>query len=247
MTLIIGIKCPDGIVIGADSITTYGSEIEQEVRDKIQFIADDAFIANAGAVGLSQLINASLRRSWSRVREQTDVTAAKNEISKHMWSQISQALKRADEAKERFGNGVYDAVRCHSLMAFPFENSNVLLHLDECAQPGEITLESPFFSIGTGNRQADPFLAYIRHTLWRDEFPQNVAEGIFSVIWALDHVSRVNAGLGVGGRSNVFVLRNEEGSWLAERLDENSLGEQLLAVQAAEGALRRFRDSFSPG
>lgn len=246
MTLIIGVKCPDGIVIGADSITTYGSEIEQEVGNKIQFIADDAFIANAGAVGLSQLINESLRRSWTSVRRQTDVTAAKNEISEIMWSQISQALKRADEAKERFGNDVYEAVRCHSLMAFPFENAHVLLFFDECAQCGEITLESPFFSIGTGNRQADPFLAFIRHTLWRDEFPQNVAEGIFSVVWTLDHVSRVNAGLGVGGRSNVFVLRNDEGSWLAERLDENFLGEQLLAVQAAEGALRSFRDGFGP-
>ena len=53
MTLIIGVKCQDGVVIGADSLTTYGSKIEQEVSDKIQHIAHDAVIANAGAVGLS--------------------------------------------------------------------------------------------------------------------------------------------------------------------------------------------------
>ena len=246
MTLIIGVKCPDGIVIGADSITTYGSEIEQEVSDKIQLIADDALIANAGAVGMSQLINDELRKCWDSVKQQDDVTGVKNEISTIIWSQISPAMKRAEEARNGLGSSVFESILCHSFVALPVSNSPTLLFFDECAQPCEITLESPFFSIGTGSRQADPFLAFIRHTLWRDEAPRNVAEGIFSVLWALDHVSRVNAGLGVGGRSNVFVLTRDDSAWQAERLDEDYLGEQLIALQAAEGALRDFRDSFSP-
>ncbi|MCE2473819.1 MAG: hypothetical protein J4G18_18350 [Anaerolineae bacterium] len=38
MTLIVGVKCKEGIVVGADSITTFGSAIEQEVQNKIKLI-----------------------------------------------------------------------------------------------------------------------------------------------------------------------------------------------------------------
>lgn len=110
MTLIIGVKCQDGIVIGADSLTTYGSKIEQEVSDKIQYIGHDAVIANAGAVGLSQLINDELRKCWDDVRKTQDANSAKNEISRIMWSQISAAMERADEVQKRLGDDVFDSV-----------------------------------------------------------------------------------------------------------------------------------------
>ncbi len=246
MTLIIGVKCQDGIVIGADSLTTYGSKIEQEVSDKIQFIAPDAVIANAGAVGLSQLINDELRKCWDNVRMKQDANNAKNEISRIMWSQISAAMERADEAHKRLGERVLDSVRCHSLVALPVDNSHLLLFYDESAQPTEITFESTFFSIGSGSLQADPFLAFIKRILWRNSAPNNMAEGIFSVLWTLEHVSRVNAGLGVGGRSNVFVLKTLDNVWTAEKLSKHDLDEQLIAIPVAENYMGEFRHYFSP-
>ena len=60
MTLIIGVKCRDGIVIGADSIETFGTDIEQEVSNKIELLAHDTLIAFSGAVGLSQLVKLRL-------------------------------------------------------------------------------------------------------------------------------------------------------------------------------------------
>lgn len=64
MTLIVGVKCQEGIVVGADSITTFGSAIEQEVHNKIKLVEPDGIIAGAGAVGLNQLIEQRIRSSW---------------------------------------------------------------------------------------------------------------------------------------------------------------------------------------
>ena len=167
MTLIIGVRWLDGLVIGADSISTYGTAIEQEVSDKIQFIACDAVVANAGAVGVGQLINDELRKRWDIVKQHSDVSAVKNEISTIIWSQVSPALKRAQEARNGLGSSVIESTLCHSLVALPVNNSPTLLSFDECAQPLEITLESTFFSIGSGSLQADPFLAFLKRILWQ--------------------------------------------------------------------------------
>ena len=247
MTLIIGVRWLDGLVIGADSISTYGTAIEQEVSDKIQFIARDAVVGNAGAVGLSQLINDELRKRWDRVKQQSDVTAVKNEISMTIWSQVSPALKRAEEARIGLGNSVIENTLCHSLVALPVNNSPTLLAFDECAQPLEITLDSTFFSIGSGSLQADPFLAFVKRILWQGSVPRNMAEGIFGVLWTLDHVSRVNAGLGVGGRPNVVVLQKQEDEWRAEKLSDEALDEHLMGIRIAENYMGGFRNYFSPG
>ncbi len=248
MTLIVGIRCRDGIVVGADSITTFGSRIEQEVSNKIQHISGDAVIATAGAVGLGQLIKDELAKGWKSVTDQNNVSAARNAISQLIWSEVRPAMQRTSEAKQILGadDSIFSNVLCNSLIALPVQDSAALLAFDEFAQSIEVALESWFFSIGSGSFQADPFLAFIKRIFWSDSAPQKTTDGVFCVLWTLDHVSRVNAGLGVGGRPNVFVLKKTDTTWKAERLNEHDLEEQLIAIQAAEDKLREFRERFSP-
>ncbi len=66
MTLIIGVKCSDGIVVGGDSIITYGSPetysaIEQEISSKITIEANDVIVAYSGAVGMRRQDNCGPR------------------------------------------------------------------------------------------------------------------------------------------------------------------------------------------
>lgn len=56
VTLIVGVICRDGVVIGADSIATAKTAIEQQVSDKITIEEDEVVIACSGSAGLSQLI-----------------------------------------------------------------------------------------------------------------------------------------------------------------------------------------------
>lgn len=245
MTLIVGIKCQEGIVIGADSITTFGSAIEQEVDDKIKTINSDVLVASAGAVGLGQLVFGMLERRWNELVAGKDLQSARNEISALIWDEIKPALQRAADAESLFGRRIAESLSCNFMVAFAIDNSHKLLVFDDNAQSLEITYSSPFFSLGSGSVQADPFLAFVKRIFWNDSVPKMLADGIFCVLWTLDHVSRVNAGLGVGGRPNVYVLRQNDVSWQATRISKPFLAEQLISIKAAEDTLRVFGGRFS--
>ena len=242
MTLIVGVKCQEGIVVGADSITTFGSAIEQEVHNKIKLVEPDGIIAGAGAVGLNQLIEQRIRSSWRTLDEVEDLADFRAMISDLMWSEVEPALKRVRDADRILGSGLADGIRCNLMIALPHKNAPTLLVYDECANSIEVTVESPFFSIGSGSFQADPFLAFVKRIFWDDVAPNTIAAGLFCVLWTLDHVSRVNAGLGVGGRPNVAVLRRRDKTWNAERLSDDYLFEQMQAIPVVEDRLRAFRD-----
>ncbi|MCY3979241.1 MAG: hypothetical protein OXG23_14170 [Chloroflexi bacterium] len=247
MTLVIGVKCQDGIVIGADSVTTYGSAIEQEVDDKIKTIDGEVLVASAGDVGLGQIVYGNLEQHWSEVVAGKDIVSTRKEISALVWDEIKPALQRAAEAETLFGRRIVESLACNFMVAFAIDDAHTLLVFDDNAQSLEVTFSSPFFSIGSGNIQADPFLAFVKRIFWKDSTPKTLADGIFCVLWTLDHVSRVNAGLGVGGRPNVVVLQNRENKWRAEKMSDVTLGEQLMGIQNAEDYMGRFRHYYSPG
>lgn len=246
MTLIVGIKCHDGIVVGADSITTLGSAIEQEVHNKLQLFEPHGIFASAGAVGLNQLIEERIRSHWESICKIDSMADARHEISTIMWSEVRLALERVEKAERTLGRGLSEGIRCNLMIALLHKNEPRLFIYDECANSHEVTLESPFFSIGSGSFQADPFLAFVKRIFWDDAAPKTVAAGIFCILWTLDHVSRVNAGLGVGGRPNVAVLKQRDQKWSAERLNDDLLFEQMQAIPVVEDKLRSFRDRLDP-
>ena len=239
MTLIIGIRCPDGVVVGADSIRTFPSYIEQEVSNKIQQYNDNVLVGSAGVVGLSQLIKDELSRHWTEIKQQEQMSAARNMISDAMLTEVRRAHQRS-KVLDRSYEG------CSHIVAFPLQNRPVLLQFNQAAESVEATLESPFVSVGAGRLQADPFLAFIRRTFWNNQAPERISDGVFSVLWTLDHVSRVNAGLGVGGRSRIAVLQMLDGFWHADFLTENELAEHKEAINEAEDSLRSFGIRFNP-
>lgn len=247
MTLIIGVKCQDALVIGADSVTTFGSAIEQEVDDKIKTIDGDVVVASAGAVGLGQLVFGELKMHWQRVRASNEIFSARNEISEIIWNEVMPAMQRAADAEALLGRKIVESLACNFMVAFPVNDTHTLLVYDESAQSLEVMHSSPFFTLGSGSIQADPFLAFVKRIFWSDSAPKTLGDGIFCVLWTLDHVSRVNAGLGVGGRPNVVVLQKRENEWRAEKLSDDTLDEQLMGIRLAEDYMGDFRHFFSPG
>lgn len=237
MTLIIGVLCDDGVVVGADSIATFGSEIEQEVSYKIEIYEEDIAIATSGDVGVSQLLKQQLGPRWHEIKLCTDVLDVKNLISSEMWKQIEPAVNRAKFAQAGFGG-------CETIVALPVNGVPKLLHFGTLSDPFEINADTPFISIGSGRRQADPFLAFIKRLFWHDSTPASVLDGIFGIVWTLQHVSRVNAGLGIGGRHRIAVLQRPNASWIAEMLSEPHLMEYVQAIDETEGALRDYRARF---
>ena len=247
MTLIIGVRCVDGVVVGADSIATYGtpfggSTIEQEVKSKIAVNAGCALFGASGAVGLSQLVAAQLQPHWSEILEMP-VDRARTVLSELMWLQIKPAMDRAQLAINIMGQEAIDNVACSFLVALPLNDEPVLLKYDMQAESEEYPLDLPILSIGSGQAQADPFLAFIKRVMWYDRAPSTVREGILGVLWTLRHVIKVNAGDGVGGNPTIAVLRRIEGDWRAETLDEYHLAEQKQSL----GDVERWLAQYSSG
>ena len=54
MTLLVGVLCTDGVVIGSDSAATLGSGVLQSPVKKVYVVNDSILVATAGSVGLGQ-------------------------------------------------------------------------------------------------------------------------------------------------------------------------------------------------
>ena len=244
MTLIVGVKCQDGIVIGSDSLETFPTDVEQEVSNKIEHLASSALIASAGAVGLSQLIKARLRESWNDVRDQDNAVNARSVVHEIIWSEVRPALLHAADASEILGEDLMSSAMSSSLIAFPMQDNPLLLRYSPFANSEEITFEAPFVSIGSGAFQADPFLALVKDVVWNNSHPNSIDDGVFGVLWALQHVSEVNAGLGVGGSPVIATLQKIEGNWEANIRQGAHLDQNLQRIEGAKKAVRKYLEEL---
>lgn len=240
MTLIIGVKCRDGLVIGSDSLETFGTGIEQEVSNKIEYLARDSLIASAGAVGLSQLIKEKLRKSWETVQNQDDVYTARIELEDLIWSETKRAMNRVHEAQEFLEEELISTVLTSSLIAFPLNGAPTLLRLNAIGQSDQVTCESPFVSIGSGDVQADPFLAFAKRVVRNNEQPEAIDDGVLGVLWALQHVIEVNGGLGVGGSPVIATLQLVGEHWEADIRTGPLLDQHLQRIAGAEKSVHTY-------
>jgi 20S proteasome alpha/beta subunit len=84
VTAIVGIRCKDGVVVGADSSATFGDGggrgvIEQSTNRKIEIIGESIVIAGTGALGHMQRFSAVIQGLWNQKAFQgkTDIEIGK--------------------------------------------------------------------------------------------------------------------------------------------------------------------------
>ena len=68
MTLIVGIKCSDGIVVGADGAATFGAMGQQTIRQsarKLNILSHRIIVGVSGPIGLGQRINGRISALYS--------------------------------------------------------------------------------------------------------------------------------------------------------------------------------------
>lgn len=248
MTLIIGVKCRDGVVIGSDSLETFGTGIEQEVSNKIEYLARDSLVASAGAVGLIQLIKEKLRISWESVQTVDDVYRARILLQDLVWSEIKRTMDHASEAQEYLEEDLILTALTSSVIAFPLKGAAVLLRTNEIGQSYEVTCDSPFVSIGSGDFQADPFLAFVKRVVWNEKQPESIDDGVLGVLWTLQHVIEVNGGLGVGGSPVIATLQKVDNLWDADIRKGPLLDQHRQRIAGAEKSMLTYlNDIYSDG
>lgn len=237
MTAIVGIRCKDGVVIGADSSATFGDGggrgvIEQSTSRKIEIIGESVIVAGTGAVGHMQRFTQVVQNLWSQKHFQ-----GKTEID------IGKML--ASSGINDFNQtGAMNNLQFAAMVAYPANDQPSL-----CELPGGPGIFQPeikkvddlwFASTGSGQVITDPFLALLRKVYWPDAAP-SVQGGVFMAMWALQHACEVNPG-GINLPVKIAVLDRGKGKLRARMLEEAQLAEHLNMVAEATKHMASFRD-----
>ena len=232
MTLIVGVKCRDGVVIGTDSALTLGIStqvptIEQPLRKKIDIVQNRVIVAGTGQFGLGQRFVAQVDHYWP--------TSANRNLSA---IEIGKRLSKAaldDFAETNMGPGAYGA-----LVALPCQKSFELIEFALADFQPEVKTEDYWYaSMGSGQAVADPLLGFMRHTFWGDS-PPSRQDGVFAVTMVLTLGCQM-ATLGVAPPIQMAVLRKDEkGKLLARRISEEELLEHETNVGSAIKYFRRY-------
>ena len=186
MTLTIGIRCPDGVVVGTDSAAPYGPyelapTIPQLFRHKIAIIDDRVIVAGTGAIGLGQRFAAITRRHWedkgfqNKTAVEIGKILAQNALTDFAQTGIN-LLKPPGNNPESYG----------ALVAIPSKQDPALIEFPTVGfQPEVKTGDLWYACMGSGQYVADPLLRFLRATFWETNAPSSCQEGIFAATMVL--------------------------------------------------------------
>ncbi|MER9949947.1 hypothetical protein [Mesorhizobium sp. M0047] len=232
MTVLVGVLCSDGVVIGADSIATsaigMNPLVQLQTNGKIQILSDQVIVAATGAIGFSQRLNFHVEQAIKGdVFKNLKINECTTNISKRFLTDCAGSM--VQQSSRGLGFGAL-------LAAFIQGEPRLIEYGTQDFQP-EIKKDALFFvSMGSGQMLADPFLAFISRVLWKDA-PPTVEQGKFGVYWALDHAIKLAPG-GVGAPIKLSVLSQVNGAWVASLLPDTQ--EQAQYIVELEGHIGSF-------
>jgi predicted proteasome-type protease len=251
MTLIVGVKCLEGIVLGADSAATYATSlgqptIRQETVTKLHMTSNKVVIGVSGPISFSQsyseeidtyIKSRGMKVSWKNVAE------AKKELCAMFWKHAGPAWDKAGVVARVIGNAAMN--ECNHLSAAAFVTTDEQPHLVQFSMQcnaEEVTQDLPFVAIGSAQPSADPFLAFIRRIFWPSGLP-SLIDGQIATVWTLDEAIKTNPG-GVGGDVKLVVLKKDDKNhWKCEAVSDEELDGHRLMIADIE---KRMREVVTP-
>jgi 20S proteasome alpha/beta subunit len=234
MTVLVGILCSDGVVIGADSSATFGPHaghptIEQRVQ-KVFVVQDRIIIAGTGQIGACQRFNAAIDHAWNN--KKFSGISSPTDFGKTVCRVGIEDFASTEMKQGSFG----------ALVAFPTKAGLSLCEFAVADFQPELKTESMWFaSMGSGQPITDPFLGLMRRVFFPSGQP-TVKEGLFIATWALKHAIELNPG-GINGPPQIATLQqNGKGEPQARILTEDELEEHNNSVEAAERHLASYKN-----
>ena len=243
MTLIIGIKCKDGIVMGSDGAATLGtmgqSTIVQPVR-KLETISNTIILGVSGPVGIGQIFKGVIKKLWEedKFHGKKESYEAMEFLSKSLWEHLKPEFQKASIAKSVIDNIALISTICSVLIAIPISKKLCLFQFNQQCSPEEATDNLPFVSIGSGQKIADPFLAFLRRIFWPNELP-SLEDGILTVLWTLEHAIRTNPG-GVSDPKQIITIKKENNKYKTYKFQEKELIEHVEGIYDIEKYLSDY-------
>ena len=234
MTLVVGIRCTDGVVIGSDSAMTFGPNvqvptIQQTNNEKVEVLEDKVIISGSGQIGLGQRFKGIVGDLWkSKELDGKPLKDGVHQIAASVVNNFSQTGVQ---------RGQYGA-----LLAMPNGSSAELIEFTvEGFQPEIKTAGNWYVSMGSGQTVADPLLGFVRKAYWGDDAP-NHQEGVLAAMFVL-HLACSMVPMGVAEPIQMAILaRSPEhrGQLRARHLTEAELSQHRDVVRRLLTALREF-------
>ena len=224
MTLVVGILCTDGVVIGTDSATTQVQgqlpTIEQPNREKIKIVENKVIVAGTGAVGFGQRFEHEVRKCMN-VEDFWEMDAI----------EAGRILSRV--TLDNFQSTHPPQIGYGSLMALPCKKEFSLIEFEVGTFQPELKTKSGWYvSMGAGKLVADPLLGFMRRVFWGDS-PPTRQDGVFAATMVLTLGCEM-APQGVSGPIQIAVLaKNEDGKIQAQRISQEEQQEHLENVKSA--------------
>jgi ATP-dependent protease HslVU (ClpYQ) peptidase subunit len=253
MTVIVGIRCEGGVVLGADSMVSYGAALGQQQTikqqaEKLYVIGQDVVLGTSGPVGLGQSYNSEVvskvKNTGNRAKWKS-VPLARKDLTKAMWDHAGKVWDRASVVAKTVGmNIALQEANHETLIALPVKDEPCLLGFSHQYESVEYDQQMPIVSIGSGQLVADPFLAFIRRIFWPNSLPA-INDGVFAAVWALTHTITSQPG-GVGEPIQVVTLANDKGNWRVEAVPSRDLDEHRIMIQDMQEEMRKVsKKTFS--
>jgi len=250
MTLIVGILCEEGVVLGADGQATLGTgagvrTVRQQVK-KVNKVGDCAAIATSGPVGLGQQFNAALQDLWTtgKLSGKTPHEAMAI-IQSAFWPHAEREFVAARVTAPVLGNAGLECAISATMLAIPLKKHPCLIQFNHQCSPELATGDLPFIALGSGQPLADPFLAFLRRIFWSNRLPK-VSDGVLATVWCLKQAILTNPG-GVGEPIQIMTLEKDlHGDFKVRELPETEFAEHGQAIADAESVLAKYRDYLQP-
>jgi hypothetical protein len=248
VTLIVGLLCQGGVVLASDSEATLGSgstlTAAQRTSKKLEILDGRVVCATSGSVGLGQ-------RLTEVVRQQTKHNAGGSRedlvslLRKKMWEVAKPEVEAAQVVARATGNrNDLACAMCTSLVALPRGDTPELVQFSESCCGEYATEALPFVSIGSGQQSADPFLAFLRRTLWPSKGLLPLPDGMLAAYITVKHVIDVLPLGGVGGPVQLVSLAKRDGKWTAVDHSGAELDQHEAAYKDLERVIREWGTSF---
>jgi hypothetical protein len=233
MTLIVGIKCTDGIVLAAEKDALPGTGVVDVTEDvkKIHKIENQFLVALGGFSGQGHRYLETIRR-LDIESENLDCFQIQEAIHEALQPIVKSIIKTTETVRENSGLKDLGYILAEALVAYVGSDGPCLLHVNHVAQCDPIA-ETVYQVIGEGEKVAVPFLSYIKRFVWGDKAP-NVSTAIMSALWMF-HFAHNCAGK-FGPPWMIATLQpSADGAASIEILDENALDPHHRLIDLIEG------------
>jgi 20S proteasome alpha/beta subunit len=242
MTLIIGTLCSDGIVMGADGAATLGEMGQTTIRQPIKKldIIESAIVTGiSGHVGLGQIIKGEIESLWKNQdlkgkKPYEAMIILRDKIRRHLLNELSVA----ENVRGALGASAILSAIAYTLIAIPIKKEFCLFQFNQQGSVEQATKDLPFVAIGSGQKIADPFLAFLRRIFWEESLP-NVRQGILATLWTLEHAILTAPG-GISDPTQIVILKKDGSEFIASEISKDDFNEARDAIASAEETLRKF-------